>query len=255
MRLAEVIEWHERGLLPLGEKLTADPRCRFAAAISSRCRHPPMALIASTGPPLRSVLMDIDHSPQRPAASEPRRHCTGEVYKTSRASATRRCVRVWSNDPPEQAFMTALASAFATSDAHVVPSTTLFKIETRATPFTSASRPASPVKRACHAGDAKQKNRATGGSALAHLGLRARHWWERFRRSSAWKFNTSSAALRRLDFRWSGGSALAQQKTSRSVPIYLLSGQRRQRRRPRQAAIETAVDIINNGILVLATCR
>src|SRR6267154_2579673 len=29
--LAEVIEWHERGLLPLGEQLTADPRCRFVA--------------------------------------------------------------------------------------------------------------------------------------------------------------------------------------------------------------------------------
>src|SRR5258707_7798639 len=29
--LAEVIEWHERGLLPLGQQLTANPRCRFAA--------------------------------------------------------------------------------------------------------------------------------------------------------------------------------------------------------------------------------
>src|SRR3984885_14766910 len=27
--LAEVIEWHERALLPLGAMLTADPRCRF----------------------------------------------------------------------------------------------------------------------------------------------------------------------------------------------------------------------------------
>ena len=27
--LAEVIEWHERGLIPLGESLTADARCRL----------------------------------------------------------------------------------------------------------------------------------------------------------------------------------------------------------------------------------
>ena len=27
--LAEVIEWHEQGLLPLGSELTADPRCRL----------------------------------------------------------------------------------------------------------------------------------------------------------------------------------------------------------------------------------
>src|ERR1700716_292660 len=27
--LAEVIEWHQQGLLPLGKSLTDDPRCRF----------------------------------------------------------------------------------------------------------------------------------------------------------------------------------------------------------------------------------
>src|SRR5713226_8499576 len=27
--LAEVIEWHQQGLLPLGKQLTGDPRCRF----------------------------------------------------------------------------------------------------------------------------------------------------------------------------------------------------------------------------------
>src|SRR6202140_155677 len=27
--LAEVIEWHQQGLLPLGKQLTDDPRCRF----------------------------------------------------------------------------------------------------------------------------------------------------------------------------------------------------------------------------------
>ena len=27
--LAEVIEWHEQGLLPLGKELTGDPRCRL----------------------------------------------------------------------------------------------------------------------------------------------------------------------------------------------------------------------------------
>ena len=30
--LAEVIEWHEQGLLPLGEQLTGDPRCRLVNA-------------------------------------------------------------------------------------------------------------------------------------------------------------------------------------------------------------------------------
>src|SRR3954451_1832537 len=43
--LAEVIEWHERGLLPLGEQLMADPRCHFLNVTSLRCRRRAMALI------------------------------------------------------------------------------------------------------------------------------------------------------------------------------------------------------------------
>jgi hypothetical protein len=45
-----VIEWHEQGLLPLGEQLTEDPRCRFvdrdffamsySARIRFRCAGP-----------------------------------------------------------------------------------------------------------------------------------------------------------------------------------------------------------------------
>jgi len=27
--MQEVIDWHQQGLLPLGEKLTSDPRCRL----------------------------------------------------------------------------------------------------------------------------------------------------------------------------------------------------------------------------------
>jgi spermidine synthase len=33
---AEVIEWHQQGLLPLGKQLTGDPRCRFVHDDSSR---------------------------------------------------------------------------------------------------------------------------------------------------------------------------------------------------------------------------
>src|SRR6202140_5349014 len=63
--LAEVIEWHQQGLLPLGKQLTGDPRCRFvngdffAMALSSES--------FDTGTPGRrfdAVLVDIDHSPK-----------------------------------------------------------------------------------------------------------------------------------------------------------------------------------------------
>ena len=51
--LAEVIEWHEQGLLPLGKQLTGDPRCRlvngdffamsaFRRWLRCRCAGPPL---------------------------------------------------------------------------------------------------------------------------------------------------------------------------------------------------------------------
>jgi hypothetical protein len=63
--LAEVIEWHHRGLLPLGVELTSDPRCRlvlgnfFVGADSEAgfdADHPRSRYHA--------ILVDIDHSPR-----------------------------------------------------------------------------------------------------------------------------------------------------------------------------------------------
>ena len=62
--LDAVIDWHERGVLPLGPALTADPRSRFvlggflALAASKKGFDP--------GAPARrfdAILVDIDHSP------------------------------------------------------------------------------------------------------------------------------------------------------------------------------------------------
>src|SRR3984893_5857485 len=63
--LAEVIEWHQQGLLPLGKQLTGDPRCRlvngdfFAMSHSTEGFDP-------DAPRRRfdAVLVDIDHSPR-----------------------------------------------------------------------------------------------------------------------------------------------------------------------------------------------
>jgi spermidine synthase len=62
--LAEVIEWHAQGLLPLGKQLTGDPRCRlvhgdFFAMTQSAEGYDPQT-------PRRrfdALLVDIDHSP------------------------------------------------------------------------------------------------------------------------------------------------------------------------------------------------
>jgi spermidine synthase len=119
---AEVIEWHERGLLPLGEQLAANPRCRFVtgdffAMSASADGFDPQ----TPGRRFDAVLVDIDHSPQNllhpnhAALYRPEglRKLAGHLHPGG-------VFALWSNDPPDQAFNAVMASVFATSDAHVV---------------------------------------------------------------------------------------------------------------------------------------
>ena len=63
--LAEVIEWHERGLLPLGKILTADPRCRFVHGdFFALTRAADDSDPRGSTDCFDAVLVDIDHSPR-----------------------------------------------------------------------------------------------------------------------------------------------------------------------------------------------
>ncbi|GAA1523188.1 hypothetical protein GCM10009730_34220 [Streptomyces albidochromogenes] len=120
--LGEVIEWHRRGLVPLGSRLAADPRCRlvqgdfFAMAGDPRGldpRHP--------GRRFHAVLLDVDHSPRH--VLHPRH---AALYRPDglRALADRLhpggVFALWSNDPPDDGFHRALTEVFAEAEAHVV---------------------------------------------------------------------------------------------------------------------------------------
>ena len=120
--LAEVIEWHEQGLLPLGKQLIGDPRCRlvhgdfFAMTQSAEgydCSAPARRFDA--------VLVDIDHSPRK--LLHPRNAALYEPDGLARLAGHLQpggVFALWSNDPPDQAFERVLASVFATSATHVV---------------------------------------------------------------------------------------------------------------------------------------
>jgi spermidine synthase len=120
--LAEVIEWHQQGLLPLGEQLTGDPRCRLVNGDF-------FAMTASTegydsGAPARrfdAILVDIDHSPQN--LLHPRHAALYRPEGLARLAAHLNpggVFALWSNDPPDAAFQRALAGVFASEIAHVV---------------------------------------------------------------------------------------------------------------------------------------
>jgi spermidine synthase len=120
--LAEVIEWHEQGLLPLGKQLIADPRCRLFNGDFFALSHSTDGFDAKApGRRFDAVLVDIDHSPRN--LLHPRH---GALYQPEGIARLADHLHpggvfaLWSNDPPDDAFQRVLAGVFASSDAHVV---------------------------------------------------------------------------------------------------------------------------------------
>jgi len=120
--LAEVIEWHEQGLLPLGKQLTGDPRCRLFNGDFFAMSHSTEGFDADTpGRRFDAVLVDIDHSPRKLLHS---RHAA--LYEPEGLARLASHLNpggvfaLWSNDPPDDAFERALAETFASSASHVV---------------------------------------------------------------------------------------------------------------------------------------
>lgn len=116
----EVIEWHRRKLVPLGEILAADQRCEL--------RQGDFFELAKTGFDVRdrqrkfdAVLLDIDHSPEHFLDEKNR-----SFYAAEGLAAVRKQIKengvfaVWSNEPPDAKFTEHLTSVFGAAAAHTV---------------------------------------------------------------------------------------------------------------------------------------
>jgi spermidine synthase len=120
--LQPVIEWHERGLVPLGHMLTQDRRTRmlqadfFARALSAEG--------FDADEPFRkfhAVLLDIDHSPRNLLHSRNASFYRREGLRALAAHLHPGGVfALWSDDPPEDEFLGDLQTAFDTARAHIV---------------------------------------------------------------------------------------------------------------------------------------
>ena len=117
-----VIDWHQRGLVPLGKELVSDPRCTIV--------HADFFELASTDGgfdrknPTRlahAVLLDIDHSPSHwltPGNSK--------FYSVQGLRSLANNIHaggvfgLWSNDPPDPGFTDLLDTVFQRSESHIV---------------------------------------------------------------------------------------------------------------------------------------
>ena len=122
--LGEVIEWHQRGLLPLSDALTSDERCTlvngdFFAMVATGSSFAPDAPNA----PDRhdAILVDIDHTPQHLLHSS---HAPFYDPEGQRRLADRLnpggVYALWSDDPPDEDYVSVMEHVFASSEAHVV---------------------------------------------------------------------------------------------------------------------------------------
>lgn len=143
--LLPVIEWHQRGLVPLGESLTADPRTRLLHAdFFERAQSADGFDPDRPERKFHAVLLDIDHSPRN--LLHPRnatfyqpdglRALAGHLHPGG-------AFALWSDDPPDDEFLELLGAAFSNARAHVV---------TFPNPLTE-SESASTVYVACKADD------------------------------------------------------------------------------------------------------
>ena len=119
--LESVIDWHQRGLVPVGPVLTTDPRCRFVHgdffAMSDGTGFDP----TQEHRLFDAIVVDIDHSPRHLLADG-----SAGFYGVE---GTRRLARhlkpggvysLWSNDPPDEAYLAILRQVFVDVSAEVV---------------------------------------------------------------------------------------------------------------------------------------
>lgn len=115
--LEPVIDWHKRGLLPLGVGLTSDPRCRIVQGDFFALSNTSTGFDPNT--PDRkfdAILLDIDHSPE--ALLDER---SESFYRPDGLRALSAHLRpngvfgLWSNDKPDATFTDRLASVFTSA--------------------------------------------------------------------------------------------------------------------------------------------
>lgn len=110
-----VIDWHERGLLPVSDALTSDPRTSLVLDdFFAVMRGEP-------GEHYDAILLDVDHSPRHQLdASHADLYTESGLRALAHHLTDGGVFALWSDDPPDDDFMATLSGVFSESRAHVV---------------------------------------------------------------------------------------------------------------------------------------
>lgn len=121
--LATVIHWHQQEKVPLGKVLNDDPRCRyihgsfFELAVADDKGFDP----AAPGRQFDAILLDIDHSPRALLnESNASFYTPGNLSRMARQLRPGGAFAMWSNEPPDEDFLSVLEGLFEDVEARVV---------------------------------------------------------------------------------------------------------------------------------------
>lgn len=113
-----VIDWHRDGLVPLGDVLTADPRCELRQADFFRLARTGFDP-DSPGKKFDAVLLDIDHSPELVLDEKNRSFYTAEGLTAVRSQLKPGGrFALWSDDPADKNFTDHLKQIFGSATSH-----------------------------------------------------------------------------------------------------------------------------------------
>ncbi len=121
--LKPVIEWHQKGLVPLGKKLTSDSRCSLIHADFFEIALTPNTGFLLNNPDqlVDAILLDIDHSPRHWLNSTNSHFYSIQSMKNLATKLRPGGIfGLWSNDLPDAEFSNLLDVVFKSSDAHIV---------------------------------------------------------------------------------------------------------------------------------------
>jgi spermidine synthase len=120
--LDAVVGWHRRGLLPFNTGVGSDRRCHLVTADFFALVRTGAALDVGRPGRCHALLVDIDHAPDRllhPDHAD--LYTAGGLGRLLDHLHPGGVFALWSDDPPDPAFVTLLHEVFAAVDAHVVP--------------------------------------------------------------------------------------------------------------------------------------
>ena len=121
--MQSVIDWHRRGLVPLGKQLVSDTRCTLVHADFFKVATSADDAFDGVAPTklVHCVLLDIDHSPTHWLNRQ-----NSTFYTVPGLSSIVDKLHpggifgLWSNDPPDAAFIRILDTVFHSLQSHIV---------------------------------------------------------------------------------------------------------------------------------------